>query len=96
MPKGKRIAHVRADSAAYQVVLFNWDQVHKVTVAIGGCTAYSRVAAIAAIPDTQWQAYQDRPGPSSRHARTPGTGDQETRAPLLCSPLRLGSFFPPG
>ena len=59
MPKGKRIAHVRADSAAYQAELFNWCEEHKVTFAIGGVQDTAVQAAIAAIPAAQWQPYQD-------------------------------------
>lgn len=59
MPKGKRMAHVRADRAAYQAELFNWCVEHKMTFAIGGVQDTAVQAAIAAIPDTQWQPYRD-------------------------------------
>ena len=36
MAKGKRIAHVRADSEACQAELFTWCEEHEVTFAIGG------------------------------------------------------------
>lgn len=53
------MAHVRADSAAYQAELFNWCEEHTVTFAIGGVQDTAVQAAIAAIPDTQWQPYSD-------------------------------------
>jgi len=59
MPKGKRIARVRADSAAYQAELFNWCEAHKVTFAIGGVQDTAVQTAIAAIPETQWHPYRD-------------------------------------
>jgi len=59
MPKGKRIAQVRADSAAYQAELFNWCEEHTVTFAIGGVQDTAVQAAIAAIPASQWQPYRD-------------------------------------
>ncbi len=59
MPTGKRIAHVRADSAAYQAELFNWCEEHKVTCAMGGVQDTAVQAAIAAIPEDQWHPYRD-------------------------------------
>jgi hypothetical protein len=59
MPKGKRIAHVRADSAAYQAELFNWCEAQKMSFAIGGVQDTAVQAALAAIPASQWQSYQD-------------------------------------
>ncbi len=59
MPKGKRIAPVRADSAAYQAAVFNWCEAQKVAFAIGGVQDTAVQAVIAAIPDTQWQPYRD-------------------------------------
>ena len=59
MPKGKRIAHLRADSATYQADVFNWCEKKKVAFAIGGHLDEATQAAIKAIPDSGWQPYQD-------------------------------------
>jgi len=59
MPTGKRIAHIRADSAAYQAELFNWCEEQKVTVAIGGVQDTAVQAAIATIPEEQWPPYRE-------------------------------------
>lgn len=59
MPAGTRIAHVRADSAAYQAGLLNWCEEHEVTFAIGGVLDKAVQAAIAAIPEAQWRPYED-------------------------------------
>lgn len=59
MPKKKRIAHVRADSAAYQADIFNWCEEQQMTFAIGGVLDKAVQAAIAAIPEAQWRVYED-------------------------------------
>ncbi len=62
MPKKKRIAHVRADRAAYQAELFNWCAEHEVTCASGGVLDKAGPAAIAASPEAQWRPYADGHG----------------------------------
>jgi len=62
MPAGKRIANLRADSAAYQADIINWceeDDKNPVLFAIGADMDASVKAAIGAIPPADWIAYQD-------------------------------------
>jgi hypothetical protein len=59
MPRGKRIARVRSDSAGYQAAIFNWCEANGVTFAVGADLDAAVVAAIASIPATDWRAYQD-------------------------------------
>jgi len=72
MPKGKRIAHVRADSAAYQAELFNWCEEHKVTFAIGGV---QDTAVQAAIPIDEF-LHDMRSALAVEVERTPANGDR--------------------
>jgi len=59
MPKGKRIAAVRADSAAYQADVFNYcEESHKV-FAIGADQDAAVKAVIAAIPEGDWKTFRD-------------------------------------
>jgi len=59
MPKGKRIAHLRADAATYQADVFNWCEGNKVSFAIGGHLDEAVKATIKAIQDSDWHPYQD-------------------------------------
>jgi hypothetical protein len=62
MPAGKRIAAVRADSAAYQAGIINWceeDENKPVLFAIGADLDAGVKAAICSIPSEDWSPYQD-------------------------------------
>jgi hypothetical protein len=59
MPKGKRIAAVRADSAAYQAEIFNWCEDTGKVFAIGADQDAAVKAAIAAIPESEWKPFHD-------------------------------------
>jgi hypothetical protein len=59
MPEGKRIAHVRSDSAAYQAAVFNWCEANGVEFAIGADLDCAVQSTIAAIPEGDWRPYQD-------------------------------------
>lgn len=59
LPAGKRIAHVRADSAAYQAAVFNYCAETGKTFALGADLDVAVRAAIAALPEADWQPYQD-------------------------------------
>ena len=59
MPKGKRIAAVRADSAAYQAEIFNWCEDTGEVFAIGADQDAAVKAAIAAIPESEWKPFHD-------------------------------------
>jgi len=59
MPAGKRIKDVRADSAAYQAEVFNYCEESGKTFAIGADLDSAVRGTIAAIPQADWQTYQD-------------------------------------
>ena len=59
MPAGKRIKDVRADSAAYQAEVFNYCEETGKTFTIGADLDSAVRGAIAAIPQPDWQPYQD-------------------------------------
>lgn len=58
MPKGRRVAHLRSDSAAYQAKVFNWCDDQGVTFAIGADLDCAVLDTIAAIPDDEWKPYR--------------------------------------
>ena len=55
MPKGKKIASVRADSAAYQATIFNSCEETGKVFAIGADRDVAVKAAITAIPEGDWK-----------------------------------------
>ena len=59
MPKGKKIAAVRADSAAYQATIFNWCEETGKVFAIGADQDAAVKAAIKAIPEGDWKTFRD-------------------------------------
>jgi hypothetical protein len=62
MPGGKRIAYLRADSAAYQADIINWcegDEDTPVLFAIGADLDAAVKTAISLIPTEDWRPYQD-------------------------------------
>ncbi len=59
MPKGKKIAAVRADSAAYQAAILNWCEATRKVFAIGADQDAAVKAAIAAIPERAWKKFRD-------------------------------------
>jgi hypothetical protein len=59
LPRGHRIAAIRADSASYQAGIFNYCEATGKTFAIGGRLDASTLAAIAAIPESAWMQYAD-------------------------------------
>ena len=59
MPKGKKIAAVRADSAAYQATIFNWCEETGKVFAIGADQDMAVKAAIRAIPEGDWKTFRD-------------------------------------
>jgi hypothetical protein len=59
MPKGKNIAAVRADSAAYQATIFNWCEETGKVFAIGADQDAAVKAAIKAIPEGDWKTFRD-------------------------------------
>jgi hypothetical protein len=59
MPKGKRIAALRSDSAAYQAEIINFCEDHGIRFAIGADLDTAVLKDIAAIPDDDWKPYQN-------------------------------------
>jgi len=59
MPKEKKIAAVRADSAAYQAAIFNWCETTGKVFAIGCDQDAAVKAAIAAIAEGDWKTFLD-------------------------------------
>lgn len=59
MPKEKKIAAVRADSAAYQAAIFNWCETTGKVFAIGCDQDAAVKAAIAAIAEGDWKKFRD-------------------------------------
>jgi len=57
LPCGKRIAALRADSAAYQAKIFNWCDEHDVKFAIGADLDVAVQGTIAAIGEGGWNPY---------------------------------------
>jgi hypothetical protein len=59
MPAGKRVAHFRANSAAYQADIFNFCEESKMTFAIGADLDSSVLAAIRKIGQKDWTPFRD-------------------------------------
>ena len=59
MPKGKRIAFLRSDSAAYQAEIINYCEREGIHFAIGADLDEAVVKAIGAIPDKEWASYKN-------------------------------------
>lgn len=59
MPKGKRIKAVRSDSAAYQAEIINYCEEHKIQFAIGADLDEAVLESIGAIPEEDWEPYQN-------------------------------------
>jgi Transposase DDE domain group 1 len=62
LPKGKRIAYVRSDSAAYQAEIFNDCEANNISYAIGGRMCASLLQTIKRLPESAWQRFVDRHG----------------------------------
>lgn len=59
LPKGRRIAAVRADSAAYQASIFNHCEANGRDFAIGADQDAAVKAATRAIPESDWAPFRD-------------------------------------
>lgn len=59
MPKGKRIAFLRSDSAAYQADIINYCEQEGIDFAIGADCDEAVLEAIRAIPDKDWAPYKN-------------------------------------
>jgi len=59
MPSGHSVKRLRADSATYQVEVFNYCEANGIEFAIGGRWCDSLKAAVRDIPEPQWKKYAD-------------------------------------
>jgi len=59
MPKGKSIAFLRSDSAAYQAEIINYCEQNRIQFAIGADCDEAALEAIGAIPDKDWAPYKN-------------------------------------
>jgi len=67
MPKGKRIARLRADAATYQAAVINYCERKGILYAIGAKQDAAVKAAIAAIPESDWRPWRDGEVASTVH-----------------------------
>jgi len=59
MPKGKKIAFLRSDSAAYQAEIINYCEQNRIQFAIGADLDEAVLKAIGTIPDKDWAPYKN-------------------------------------
>ena len=59
MPKGKKIARFRADSASYQAEIFNWCEKNNIKFAVGGRMDASVREIIRDLDDSKWNPCED-------------------------------------
>ena len=90
MPTGKRIAHLRSDSAGYQAAIFKWCEAKRVSFAIGGDLDSAVVAEIAAIPKEQWRPYQN--GHIAETVHTMNHTAKAFRLVVIRRPVQLDMF----
>ncbi len=62
MPRGKRIKHLRADSATYQSSVFNWCEQNNIEFAIGGRMDSAVKTIIKETAESEWKRYQGSSG----------------------------------
>lgn len=62
MPRGKRIKHLRADSATYQSSVFNWCEQNNIEFAIGGRMDSAVKTIIKETAESEWKRYQGASG----------------------------------
>jgi hypothetical protein len=90
LPAGKRVARVRADSAAYQAEIFNWCAAQKIAFAIGADLDYAVKAAIRRIPAVDWQPYQG--GQIAETGHTMNETKQDFRLIVIRRPVQRELF----
>ena len=90
MPAGKRIAHLRSDSAAYQAAIFNDCEAEGRSFAIGADLDAAVQAAIAAIPEEQWRPYQN--GHIAETVHTMNDTHKAFRLVVIRRPVQLDLF----
>ncbi len=92
LPKGKRIAHFRADSAAYQAGIFNYCEDNNATFAIGADLDYAVKTAIRRIPDADWCPFQD--GWITQTGHTMNRTKKDFRLIVIRRPVQKDFFLP--
>lgn len=88
MPKGKRISHLRADSATYQAEVINDCEKDGVVFAIGAKKDSAVKATIAKIPAASWKSYGDGEIASTVHCM------ENTKAAFRLIVFRKGLQLP--
>jgi len=90
LPKGKRIASVRSDSAAYQADIINYCEQEGVQFARGADLDEAVLQAIREIPDGDWKPYQN--GYSAEPVHSMNKTAQAFRLVVMRRPYQ-GSLF---
>lgn len=90
MPKGKRIAHLRSDSAAYQAAIFNDCEAEGRSFAVGADLDAAVQAVIAAIPEEDWRPYQN--GHIAETVHTMNATHKAFRLVVIRRPVQLDLF----
>ena len=90
MPAGKRVAHLRSDSAAYQAAIFNWCEAQRVSFAIGADLDAAVQAVIATIPEDKWRPYQN--GQIAETVHTMNATRKSFRLVVIRRPVQLDFF----
>ncbi len=90
MPKGKRIACLRSDSAAYQAAIFNDCEAEGRGFAIGADLDSAVLGVIAAIPEDGWRPYQN--GHIAETVYTMNATRNAFRLVVIRRPVQLDMF----
>jgi hypothetical protein len=90
LPAGKRVAWLRADSAAYQAKICNWCAENGVKFAIGADLDYAVKALIRRIPVADWRPYQD--GWIAETGHTMNETKQDFRLIVIRRPVQCEMF----
>jgi len=91
MPRGKRIAHLRSDSAAYQARIFDWCEQNNASFAVGADLDSAVMEAIARIPEQEWREYQDGQVAETIHAMN--RGNKAFRLVVIRRPIQRDLFW---
>ena len=94
MPKGKRIAYFRSDSAAYQAGVINWCFDHQVLFTITADQDKAVKEAIKSIKEEEWQPY-DKDREIAETVHTTNKGKEAFRLIVQRWPKLQGELFDP-
>ncbi len=90
MPHGKRIAHLRSGSAAYQAAIFNDCEAERRSFAIGADLGAAVQAVIATIPQDERRPYQN--GQIAETVHTMNATRKAFRLVVIRRPVQLDFF----